>query len=155
VYVGRQGHVTVPVQSRRDLLGRLEPHLPDGALGGVEHLDREVVRDAYPSTLPEPTARTEERVPRPVLPIAHEHDLRGSASFTPAQEARRKHTAAVRHHEVVGIEKIRKVAKDLVPDRSGFPVEHEKAGGIPLRERLLGDPLRRKLVIEEGNVHVS
>src|SRR5262249_49583027 len=129
-----QRDVPVFLKSSPDVRGAFESDPSLDAAGRLQYDNDKVVRDPYPSSLPQPPPPTEECIPLPVPVVADEQDLGRSASFPAAEEPGREHAAAVCHQEIAGIEELGQVPERLVTDRSRPLVEHEQPRGIPLGE---------------------
>lgn len=74
---------------------------------------------------------------------------------TTSIEASGKHACVVEDQEIVGAEKIGKIAKLLVAKVSGRGRKMKQARGRAVRQRLLRDQFGREFVIEIGDEHAS
>ena len=95
----------------------------------------------------QPPAWPKHRVPAAVLPPAHEKDLGASALGAAAEQPGGEDAAAVRDQEVAGPQQIGEVGEGPVLKPSRDAIQHKKPRLIALRERLLGDQLRREVVV--------
>lgn len=64
------------------------------------------------------------------------------------KQACRQDAASVDDEQVSGLELGRKVGKGTVVDGAALSVKGQKAGGVPIRERLLRDQTRREVEVE-------
>ena len=64
-----------------------------------------------------------------------------------------RHDARVVHDRELAGELVRQLGEDAVADGTARPVVDEQARGVPPSRRLLGDQLRREVVIENRRLH--
>jgi hypothetical protein len=153
--IGRKGNVPVSLDRRARVVSALEAHPTPNGGRSLEDDDAQVVRNANARTLLEPLSGAQKCLPGAVGVLPDEECLRFAATLPPAEKPRREDPAPVGHQEIARVEELGEVPKHPVLDPSGVPAQDEQPRRIPLGERLLGDAVRRKLVVEEGNVHES
>jgi hypothetical protein len=70
-------------------------------------------------------------------------------------EPRREHSRVVEHQQILRAEQVGKVAEAVVITFAHLSSHMQQAGGSSVRQGLLGDQLRRKVVIKLGNKHIT
>ena len=114
------------------------------------HPGRDVAGEQDGAALANPFRRPAEDFPetRPGLPDEQEFDLRLAAR---APEPGRHDPGVVEDQDVAGAHEPGEFAEPAVVDRPGVPVDDHQPGVVAMREGMLGDELRREIVIEIGD----
>ena len=151
--VGRQGGVSDPFQERV-VQGPVEDDVAASVAMHLCHLRRQPLVEAEGPARLRPAAGSGQRLPAAAagLGLSQQEDL-GQAIFRVApEEPRRAHPDVVAHEKVARPEEVRQIPEAAVRDGARRPVEPEEPAGAA-RPRLLGDPVHRKLVVEEIDAH--
>ena len=98
----------------------------------------------------EPAGRTNQGFPAMTITLKRaEQQHLGLSSIPPAaEEPRGEDPAVIEHQEIARVEIARQLADRRVSDGIRRGIEHQHPGGVALRRRVLGDQLRRQLVVE-------
>ena len=151
--VGRQGSASDPVEE--GVVERaVEGHGASPVLCDVDDLGAQVLVEEDPPALPGAASRLGEREPAGAVRVllSEEKDLDEPPRGVAAVEPRRPNAHVVANEEVSVAQEIRKLREAPVPDLAGRAIERHQAARSA-RPRLLRDPLRRKLVVEEIDAH--
>src|SRR5260370_778161 len=73
----------------------------------------------------------------------------------PSDQTGRHHSRVVEHEHIARIQQLWQFIKNVMLDGLRGSPNHEQSRFVPLRARLLGDELRRKVVIEEIGAHAT
>jgi hypothetical protein len=101
------------------------------------------------------TGGSNEGLPSGASDRTQQEDLGGAAAPPLADEPRREDATAVENQQVARHEEIGQVPKGMVVSGAGPAVEPEKARGVALGRRRLGDALGRQLEIEVVDLQKS
>jgi hypothetical protein len=110
--------------------------------------DRCARGDLDPVARPEAASGPYQRFPAVVGEAPDQEHFRPAAAGAAAEQPGGEDPGTVEHDQISRREQLGQIAEDVMPERSVAPIQDQQAGGVALRERLLGDRRLGQLVVE-------
>ena len=163
LHVRRQRHRSKLLKQRKRVARRLRPHPPHAIWFAVDQREMQSVRHARRIMAErnqhdslarlQVAARPPDQPPIAALGLSEIQPLPFAAGVrSPANQPGRQHARVIEHQTIARPQQVSKLANPAMLNRTRLPIKHQQPRSIPLRQRLFGDQLFRKLVVIQRHV---
>ena len=155
VNVGRQGHLTQPIQNFLKNALIMETHQPRALRGTIHDFrPKQPVAEAAPGSRGQTAARAHQRFPKVFFQPLEQQNLHWHVGFFLfSQQPGRNDPGVVDHHHVARIQEPGQIVKVQVLHGMIRPIIHQQAAVIPGFDGGLSDQLFRKEIVKIRSLH--